>query len=169
MGGDDVINASTLAAGKIGLTIDGGVGNDVITGSAGNDTLIGGDGNDTVTGGAGNDTAFLGAGNDQFTWNPGDGNDAIEGQDGTDTVIFNGSKAADTIVVAPNGGDVVVVGSNGSVDVNGVENLVIKAGAGGVTIAAQAMTGRFLRPRLRQVFGSMSGMAMLPRIMAAGM
>jgi Ca2+-binding RTX toxin-like protein len=136
LGGDDVINASTLAAGKIGLTIDGGVGNDVINGSAGSDTLIGGDGNDTVTGGAGNDTVFLGAGNDQFTWNTGDGNDAIEGQDGTDTVIFNASASADTIFVAPNGGDVVVVGSNGSLDINGVENLVIKAGAGDDTITA---------------------------------
>ena len=39
----------------------------------------------------------------------------------------------------------------------------------GVTIAAQVMAGwlRFLRPRLRQLFGSLSGMAMLPRIIAA--
>jgi hypothetical protein len=41
----------------------------------------------------------------------------------------------------------------------------------GVTIA-EASTGCvrfFLRPRLRQVFGSTSGIAMLPRIIAAGM
>jgi hypothetical protein len=40
---------------------------------------------------------------------------------------------------------------------------------GGVTIAAQAMTWRFLRTRERQVFGSLSGMAMQPLIIAAEM
>ena len=49
--GNDTINASTLPAGVIGLTIDGGAGNDTIIGSQGADTLIGGDGNDTVVGG----------------------------------------------------------------------------------------------------------------------
>ncbi|MGY4375560.1 Ca2+-binding RTX toxin-like protein [Bradyrhizobium sp. i1.3.6] len=67
LGGNDVIDASLLAA-AIGLTIDGGAGNDTITGSQGADTLIGGDGNDKVTGGSGNDVALLGAGDDLFTW-----------------------------------------------------------------------------------------------------
>ena len=65
--GNDVIDASTLAAGVIGLTIDGGAGNDVITGSQGDDTLDGGDGNDKVTGGRGNDFADLGAGDGSFS------------------------------------------------------------------------------------------------------
>src|SRR5262249_682033 len=43
-GGNDTINASGLPAGVIGLTIDGGAGNDVIIGSQGADTLLGGDG-----------------------------------------------------------------------------------------------------------------------------
>jgi Ca2+-binding RTX toxin-like protein len=48
--GADTINAAALPAGIVGLTIDGGAGNDAITGSSGADTLIGGDGNDSVIG-----------------------------------------------------------------------------------------------------------------------
>src|SRR5262249_33567475 len=46
--GNDTINASTLPAGKVNLTLKGGAGNDTSTGSAGNDTVIGGTGNDTA-------------------------------------------------------------------------------------------------------------------------
>src|SRR5262245_36740596 len=67
--GNDTINAAGLPAGVIGLTIDGGAGNDTIIGSQGKDTILGGDGSDTVLGGRGDDTAFLGNGNDSFTWN----------------------------------------------------------------------------------------------------
>jgi Ca2+-binding RTX toxin-like protein len=60
--GDDVINASGLTAGAIGLTIDGGAGNDTLIGGAGNDALIGGAGLDHLFGGAGQDTfVFTGA------------------------------------------------------------------------------------------------------------
>ena len=38
LGGDDVVEASGLAAGAIQLTADGGEGNDILIGSAGNDT-----------------------------------------------------------------------------------------------------------------------------------
>jgi hypothetical protein len=46
LGGADNIDASSLAAGKIQLSIDGGSGDDVITGSHGNDLLTGGTGDD---------------------------------------------------------------------------------------------------------------------------
>jgi hypothetical protein len=46
LGGADVIDASSLAAGQILLTIDGGGDDDVITGSHGNDLLTGGTGDD---------------------------------------------------------------------------------------------------------------------------
>src|SRR5262249_6956716 len=81
--GNDTINAGSLAPNVIGLTIDGGAGNDTITGSQGNDTLIGGDGSDLVIGGRGNDTAQLGNGNDTFVWNPGDGSDSVDGGAGS--------------------------------------------------------------------------------------
>src|SRR5262249_3016556 len=42
LAGDDVVQASGLAAGAIQLTVDGGDGNDVLIGSAGNDSLVGG-------------------------------------------------------------------------------------------------------------------------------
>src|SRR4029077_2205479 len=47
--GNDTIDASTLPAATMALTLDVGVGNDIIIGGRGADSLIGGDGNDTVT------------------------------------------------------------------------------------------------------------------------
>src|SRR6185369_5574022 len=57
--GDDIIDASKLAAGKVNLTINGGDGNDTITGSQGSDL---------INGGRGNDVALMGAGDDIFVW-----------------------------------------------------------------------------------------------------
>ena len=80
--GNDVVNASGLAAGQIIVELQGGLGADTLFGSEGGDLIIGGDGNDT---------AFMGAGDDAFTWNPGDDNDVLEGQAGIDTMDFNGA------------------------------------------------------------------------------
>ena len=82
LGGDDVINASSLEADGIQLTVNAGAGEDVIVGSEGADLINGGDGNDL---------ALMGAGDDVFVWNPGDDNDTIDGEDGTDTMLFNGA------------------------------------------------------------------------------
>jgi Ca2+-binding RTX toxin-like protein len=51
--GDDVVNASALAAGVVLYSANGGEGNDRLTGSAGDDTLIGGPGDDVLDGGPG--------------------------------------------------------------------------------------------------------------------
>ncbi|WP_052120525.1 calcium-binding protein [Inquilinus limosus] len=51
--GNDVIDASALPAGRIGLTVLGGLGADVVFGSAGADIVRGGDGDDTALLGAG--------------------------------------------------------------------------------------------------------------------
>jgi Ca2+-binding RTX toxin-like protein len=61
--GDDVVQASALAAGSIQLTEDGGAGNDVLIGGAGNDTLLGGAGDDILIGGPGQDILDGGLGN----------------------------------------------------------------------------------------------------------
>jgi Ca2+-binding RTX toxin-like protein len=61
--GDDVVNATTLAAGAIQFTADGGDGNDI---------LIGGDGDDTLLGGAGDDILIGGDGIDKLDGGPGD-------------------------------------------------------------------------------------------------
>jgi Ca2+-binding RTX toxin-like protein len=63
LGGDDVVDASGLAAGAIGLTANGGDDDDV---------LIGGDGNDVLSGGAGDDVLIGGPGIDTLDGAPGD-------------------------------------------------------------------------------------------------
>ena len=60
--GNDAIDASTLAAGVIALTADGGDGDDVLQGSAGDDTLLGGPGDDVLNGGPGFDVLDGGTG-----------------------------------------------------------------------------------------------------------
>ena len=62
LAGDDVVEASSLAAGSIQLTADGGDGDDVLVGGAGDDVLLGGAGDDVLLGGAGNDTIDGGPG-----------------------------------------------------------------------------------------------------------
>jgi len=47
---------------RLGITFDGGAGDDTIVGGSGNDLIDGGDGNDSITGGRGNDVIFGGAG-----------------------------------------------------------------------------------------------------------
>jgi Ca2+-binding RTX toxin-like protein len=131
--GNDTINATTLAAGIIGLTIDAGAGNDTVTGSQGRDVILGGDGNDTVTGGRGDDVALLGAGNDTFTWNPGDGNDVVEGQAGTDTLVFNGANVSENIDILANGGRALLTRNVANIvmDLDDVETIKL-ATLGGV-------------------------------------
>ena len=60
--GDDVVDASGLAADAIQLHADGGDGNDVLTGGDGADTLLGGAGDDVLRGGPGLDTLDGGTG-----------------------------------------------------------------------------------------------------------
>jgi Ca2+-binding RTX toxin-like protein len=62
LAGDDVVDASALAATGIQLTEDGGSGDDVLIGGDGNDTLLGGLGDDVLIGGPGLDVLDGGAG-----------------------------------------------------------------------------------------------------------
>jgi Ca2+-binding RTX toxin-like protein len=62
LAGDDVVDASGLAAGAVTLTADGGDGNDRLVGSAGDDTLLGGAGDDVLNGGPGTDVLDGGTG-----------------------------------------------------------------------------------------------------------
>jgi Ca2+-binding RTX toxin-like protein len=143
LGGNDIINASAIAADEIMLTIDGGDGNDTITGSQGADTLIGGTGDDNVIGGRGDDVAFLGSGNDRFTWNPGDGSDIVEGQDGVDILQFNGSNANENMDVSANGSRVKLFRdvANVTMDLNSIEQIKIATLGGTDSVTVNDLTG----------------------------
>jgi Ca2+-binding RTX toxin-like protein len=134
LGGDDVVNASGLEAGVLQLTINGGLGNDVMTGSAGGDLLNGGDGDDI---------AFMGAGDDTFVWNPGDDNDILEGQAGFDTMLFNGAIVAEEITISANGGRVIFFRNLASVtmDLNDVESIDFNALGGADNVIINDLSG----------------------------
>jgi Ca2+-binding RTX toxin-like protein len=61
--GDDVVEATALAANAILFSADGGNGDDVLVGGAGNDVLAGGAGDDVLIGGPGLDSLDGGPGN----------------------------------------------------------------------------------------------------------
>jgi len=98
--GDDVVDASALAAGAVQLTADGGDGNDVLLGGAGDDVLRGGAGDDVLRGGAGDDVLIGGAGDDVLIGGP--GTDDLDGGDGEDTEIE--SVGPDTVTAASRAG-----------------------------------------------------------------
>jgi Ca2+-binding RTX toxin-like protein len=145
LGGDDSFAATTLSAGTVRLTVDGGAGNDLILGSQGADVLLGGEGNDTVVGDNGNDTALLGAGDDAFQWDPGDGSDVVEGQDGIDRLLFFGANVSEGINVFANGGRVLLGRDIGNVtmDLAGIEVIELRAlgGADSIVVGDLAGTG----------------------------
>lgn len=62
--GNDVVDASNLAAGAISFSADGGNGRDLLIGSPGDDTLLGGNGRDILIGNAGTDHLDGGPGHD---------------------------------------------------------------------------------------------------------
>jgi Ca2+-binding RTX toxin-like protein len=134
LAGADTVNAAGLAAGVIGLQINGG--DDA-------DTLIGSQGDDVINGGRGNDVAFMGAGNDVFVWNPGDGSDVVEGQDGADRLVFNGANINEKIDISANGERVRLFRdvANITMDFNDVEQLDVNALGGADTITINDLSG----------------------------
>jgi Ca2+-binding RTX toxin-like protein len=134
LAGNDIIDASRLAANSIALTLNGGAGDDIIIGSPGNDLVIGGQGSDV---------AFMGAGDDTFVWNPGDGSDTVEGQAGNDTLQFNGSNAGENIDISANGSRVRLTRdvANITMDLHGVEGINLAARGSADTITIGDLTG----------------------------
>jgi Ca2+-binding RTX toxin-like protein len=91
-GGNDTVDASTLAAANYaGLSINGGDGDDLLTGGADNDDLNGDAGDDRLIGSRGGDDVSGGDGNDTMVWNNGDGTDVNDGDAGNDEVEVNGA------------------------------------------------------------------------------
>ena len=134
LGGDDVVDGSSLITGIIKTTINGGLGVDTIIGSEGDDLINGGDGNDTILAGAGNDTVV---------WNPGDDNDTFEGQAGTDTLQFNGANVAEIIDLSANGGRLRFFRNIANVvmDCNDVETVRYEALGGADIITVNDLAG----------------------------
>ena len=75
--------------GTVGLAVQGGSGNDILTGGSGDDALSGDAGNDTLKGEAGADQLRGGAGNDTLYADSSD--TVIEGGLGTDTLHVEGT------------------------------------------------------------------------------
>jgi Ca2+-binding RTX toxin-like protein len=142
-GGNDTFSATGNLAALIGVTVDGGTGDDTILGGNGADFLIGGDGNDFIDGNQGNDTALLGAGDDVFQWDPGDGSDTVEGQDGNDTMQFNGANISERIDISANGGRVRFTRdvANITMDLNDVETINFRALGGADNIVVGDLSG----------------------------
>jgi len=134
LAGDDVVDASAVQAGSIDLTLNGGVGNDM---------LIGGQGNDLINGGPGADTAFGGAGDDTFVWNPGDGSDVFEGQAGQDTMLFNGANIDESVDLSANGRRLRFTRNVATIvmDCNEVESVLFTARGGADAITVNDLTG----------------------------
>jgi Ca2+-binding RTX toxin-like protein len=143
LGGDDTVTATTLPAGVIKLTVDGGAGDDTLLGSQGADVFLGGNDDDFTFGDNGNDLALMGAGDDVFQWNPGDGNDTLEGQDGNDSMLFFGANVAENIDIFANGGRVLFFRDVASVtmDLDDVENIDFRALGGADNIVVGDLSG----------------------------
>jgi Ca2+-binding RTX toxin-like protein len=143
LAGADVINATGLATGVIGLELNGGADADTVQGSPSADVLLGGDGDDFIDGNRGNDVVFLGAGNDVFQWDPGDGSDTVEGQAGTDTMVFNGANISENMGISANGGRVRFTRDIAAItmDLDDVERIDVNALGGADTVTINDMSG----------------------------
>jgi Ca2+-binding RTX toxin-like protein len=145
--GDDVFNATGNIAAIAHLILDGGAGNDVINGGNGNDLLIGGDGNDIIDGNQGSDIVRMGSGNDAFNWDPGDGSDQVDGGSGNDLIRFNGANIGEIITLGANGDHATLTRNvaNITLDIDNVENVIIRTFGGADTITIGDMRGTELR------------------------
>ena len=87
---NDRIEAATIGTYEnmgVGVTFDGGAGNDTLIGGMSSDTLTGGSGNDVINGGDGNDIAvFSGLRASYTTTLNQDGSVTVTGADGSDTL-----------------------------------------------------------------------------------
>jgi Ca2+-binding RTX toxin-like protein len=115
--GNDLIDASALAAGRFTLELLGNSGNDTIYGSAGNDKVVEAGGDDQL---------FLGAGNDIVEWNGSAGDDLIEGGSGFDSFLLSANGYA--VTIAANSGRALLTRSDGaSIDMDDVERIQFSA------------------------------------------
>ena len=156
------ISAASLPALTSPVRIDSGDGNDTIIGSGtadvvlagpGDDLVFGLAGNDNISGEAGDDLLYGAAGRDILSGGEGDdrllgqgsSGDILTGGPGTD--VLDGGAGTDRIVEEfPSAGDIqfsdAQLNADGVQDaVNGIEQAVLTAGDGGVTIDTRSFSG----------------------------
>lgn len=130
----------TVGAGIMGVSINGGDGDDLITGGSGADRIYGGGGNDTISSGLGPDTVLGNFGNDLIYAGSGDdqlqgglGADSLHGDAGRDSILggdqpdliyggidsdyIEGKGKADTVYAG--GGNDTIIGGAGNDSVFG--------------------------------------------------
>ena len=138
--GNDIIDLTSQRFDYVGngMTVRGGLGDDIIWantgnnwlfGDAGNDRIVGASGNDVIVGGAGNDSMHGGGGDDIFAFGGNWGDDVVEQlEDGKVTLWFDEGSLDkwDASTLTYRDGDKSVV-------VNGVaaENITLKFGDDG--------------------------------------
>lgn len=134
LAGNDTVDASSVAAGAIGLELLGGPGDDL---------LIGGAGDDVIVGGQGLDVALLGPGDDTFVWNPGDSSDVVEGQGGTDRLEFRAANVSEHLDISANGQRLRLTRDVGNVvmDLAGVEVISLQLLGGADDLNVHDLSG----------------------------
>lgn len=131
--GDDTLKATAGVEALVGIRLDGGAGDDLLSADA---TLLGGDGSDTLIGGAGDDSLDGGAGDDVLF--AGTGNNTLIGGAGNDTILVDGTDFADSITLSEAGG-ILAISVNGQAGSNihsQVERIVINGTGGNDVIDA---------------------------------
>ncbi len=114
---------------RLGLTHNGGFGDDIIRALDGNDTVFGWEGDDIIRAGADNDTVDGGTGSDDARG--GSGIDTLDGGDGDDEV--RGGSGDD--VIGGGTGDDVVRGEDGNDSITGgADNDDLRGGSGNDTL-----------------------------------
>ncbi len=130
----DTVDARQI---EFDVTLDGGLGNDVLRGGSGNDLLFGGEGKDVLEGGLGEDELYGDGGKDVLSG--GGGNDVLDGGDGKNTLI-------EAVLEANDDGNVTLasdrLSGRDSDELASVQTVNLTASGSGLTFFVSEWTGR---------------------------
>ena len=122
--GDDLFDGGDRGYGSFRVIAYGGFGSDSLIGSGGNDYLDGG------------------GGDDRLVTTLGRGNDVLQGGAGNDLADISASEANDLIsIFGDTGNDVIVSSGDGVIVIDGVEELVVRAGGGHDSVTIGSLSG----------------------------